>query len=160
MNFLQRISLSGVLLLMSFSAFAQTSPQEESSRKEIQDTVRAEQYFADEINFTINPHGVKSVLESKNQNITLVDVRAAKNYAEGHVPGAINLPFDKFSRFEGTEKEFPELRKDGFNYVYCYELGCNLATKAARKLASLGYPVKEMKGGFNAWKDHNYPIEK
>ena len=95
-----------------------------------------------------------------NQNITLVDVRAAKNYAEGHVPGAINLPFDKFSRFEGTEKEFPELRKDGFNYIYCYELGCNLATKAARKLASLGYPVKEMKGGFNAWKDHSYPIEK
>ena len=91
MNFLQRILLSGVLLLMSFPAFAQTSPQEEPSQKEIQDTVRAEQYFADEINFTINPHGVKSVLEGKNQNITLVDVRAAKNYAEGHVPGAINF---------------------------------------------------------------------
>jgi rhodanese-related sulfurtransferase len=37
---------------------------------------------------------------------------------------------------------------------------CNLAQKAAKKFASLGYPVKEMAGGFTEWEKKKYPIEK
>ncbi len=36
---------------------------------------------------------------------------------------------------------------------------CFLSQKAAQKLATFGYPVKEVNGGFKAWKDHAYPIE-
>jgi rhodanese-related sulfurtransferase len=37
---------------------------------------------------------------------------------------------------------------------------CNLGEKAAKKFTSLGYPVKEMVGGFEEWKRHKLPIEK
>ncbi len=94
------------------------------------------------------------------QRITIVDVRSADEYAKGHIPGAINIPYEKHESFEGSETEFPELRKDGYNYVYCYQLLCNLGQKAAKKFASLGYPVKEIVGGFEEWKAGKHPIEK
>lgn len=126
----------------------------------IQNTAQAAHYFENEMNFKTNPHGAKAVVEGKVKNITIVDVRDAKSYAEGHIPGAINLPYNKYNSFEGAETEFPGLRKEGFNYIYCYELLCNLAQKAAKQFATAGYPVKEIVGGYAAWKEHKYPIEK
>ena len=55
---------------------------------------------------------------------------------------------------------FLGLSKNKINYMYCYELYCSLSQKAAKKFASLGYPVKKIKGGLKAWKEHAYPIEK
>ncbi|MEI8296273.1 MAG: rhodanese-like domain-containing protein [Alphaproteobacteria bacterium] len=124
----------------------------------IQDTARAAQYFDDELSFNTGIGGAEEAIGSKN--ITIVDVRAAKDYAAGHIPGAINIPYDKWNSFKGQETEIPGLRKDGFNYIYCYTLLCNLSQKAAKKFAMLGYPVKEMKGGFDDWKAHKFPIEK
>ncbi len=131
-----------------------------SNNNTIQDTKRAAQYFEDELNFKTNPYGVKSMLDGKVKNVTIVDVRAAKDYAEGHIPGAINVPYEKYNSFNGDETEFPGLRKDGFNYVYCYELLCNLGQKAGKKFAAAGYPVKEIVGGFAAWKEKDYPIDR
>ncbi len=128
------------------------------NHNKIQNTAAAVKYFEDEMNFTTNPGGAKAAIGSKD--ITIVDVRREADFKAGHIPGAINLPFDKWDRFEGNQTEFPGLRKDGYNYVYCYELLCNLGQKAAKKFASLGYPAKEMKGGFQSWKDHKYQIEK
>ena len=125
-----------------------------------QDTEKAAQYFQDELNYKINAYGVKQAIDNKATDITIVDVRLAKDFAKGHIPGAINLPYDQYATFEGTEPEFPGLRKDGYNYVYCYTADCNLAQKAARKFALLGYPVKEVVGGFAAWRDHKYPVER
>lgn len=126
-----------------------------------QDTKRAAQYFTDELNYTTNAVEVKSVVEGKKEDgAVIVDTRAPKDFAEGHIPGAINLPYIDYAAFEGSEQEFPGLKKDKLNYVYCYELLCNLSQKACRKFASLGYPVKDIKGGFKSWKEHNYPIEK
>lgn len=126
----------------------------------VQDTAKAAQYFEDEMNFNTTPLGVKWAILEKTPNITIVDVRAEKDYAKGHIPGAINIPYDKWNGFEGKETEFSGLRKDGFNYVYCYELLCNLSQKAAKKFATLGYPSKEMKGGFDSWKSHRFPIQR
>jgi hypothetical protein len=144
------------LVAIGLSGCCQTTYSKHHNK--IQDTVAAVKYFEDEMNFTTNPGGVKAVLGSKD--ITIVDVRREADFKAGHIPGAINLPFDKWDRFEGTLTEFLGLRKDGYNYVYCYELLCNLGQKAAKKFASLGYPAKEMKGGFQSWKDHKYKIEK
>jgi rhodanese-related sulfurtransferase len=124
----------------------------------LQDSEAAVKYFEQELNYTINAFGAKNVVDGKVKNVTIIDVRSAKSFAEGHIPGAINIPYDKFNSFEGTEKEYPGLRKDGFNYVYCYELHCNLGPKACMKFASLGYPVKEIKGRYNAWVEHKYPV--
>jgi rhodanese-related sulfurtransferase len=37
---------------------------------------------------------------------------------------------------------------------------CNFSYKAAEKFSRLGYPVKVVKGGFKAWEEHRYPVEK
>ncbi|MEI7493907.1 MAG: rhodanese-like domain-containing protein [Alphaproteobacteria bacterium] len=153
MKKLHLIFLSLILVACSEGPFNKTL-----SSNSVQDTAAAVKYFENEMNFTTGPGGVKSAIGSKN--ITIVDVRKEADFKAGHIPGAINLPFDKWDRFEGNQTDFSDLRKDGFNYVYCYELLCNLGQKAAKKFASLGYPSKEVKGGFQSWKDHKYPIEK
>ena len=126
----------------------------------LQDTQKAVEYFTQEMDFKTNPHGVKAVLDGKVKNVTIVDVRSKADYAKGHIPGAINIPWEDHESFEGSEKEFPVLKKDGYAYIYCYELLCNLGQKAAKKFASLGYPVKEIVGGFEEWKAGGNPIEK
>jgi len=126
----------------------------------LQDFKAAVAYFTSELEFTTNVHGMKSVVDGKRPRVTLVDVRSKADFNAGHVPGAINIPYEAHQKFEGTEKEFKELRKDGYNYVYCYEHHCNLAQRAARKFASLGYPVKEVIGGYKEWVARGYPIEK
>ena len=144
------------LVVLSFisSAYAVSNDQ-----KKIQDTQAAAKYFEDELNFTAVPATVKKVSEGKIKGV-IIDLRKKEHFDKGHIPVAINIPFDKFDGFEGVQTEFPGLSKDKINYLYCYELFCNLSQKAAKKFASLGYPVKEVKGGFEAWKDHDYPVQK
>lgn len=125
----------------------------------IQNTKKAERYFKDELAYTSTPYEVKWITDKK-EHIVIVDVRSEKDYNAGHIPGAINIPHEKWNMFNGPETEFPGLIKDGFNYVYCYALLCDLSKKAAQKFASAGYPVKEIKGGFAAWKESKYTIEK
>ena len=81
-----------------------------------QNTEKAAQYFQDELNYKTNAYGVKKAIDNKATDVTIVDVRLAKDFAKGHIPGAINLPYDQYATFEGTEPEFPGLRKDGLNY--------------------------------------------
>jgi rhodanese-related sulfurtransferase len=147
------------LLSLCLTACSYSGYHKPHSSNRIQDAAAAVKYFEDEMNFTTNPAGVKTAIEKK-QLVTIVDVRREADFKAGHIPGAINMPFDKWDKFEGNQTQFPSLRKDGFNYVYCYELLCNLGQKAAKKFASLGYPSKEMKGGFQSWKEHHYHVEK
>jgi len=126
----------------------------------VQESEKAAQYFENELEFRSNPYEVGHHVKERKEKVTIVDVRAAKDYAAGHIPGAINIPYDQHNGFHGNEKSFPGLRKDGYNYVYCYSHTCNLAQRAAKKFASLGYPVKEMVGGFAEWKRDGHPIEK
>ncbi len=121
--------------------------------------IRAEQYFENKLSFNINPDGLKEAIDSKQQKIVIIDVRSGKAFRDGHIPGAINIPFNEYNFFEGDKKKFFGLIKDDFNYVYCYSLLCMLGQKACKKFASLGYAVKEVKGGFKSWQDYGYDIE-
>jgi 3-mercaptopyruvate sulfurtransferase SseA len=43
--------------------------------------------------------------------------------------------------------------------LYCYSQVCHLAATVAIRLAGEGYPVKELEGGFEGWKEHDLPVE-
>jgi rhodanese-related sulfurtransferase len=116
------------------------------------DPVKAKKYFEDKITFTTGPIELDRMLKEE-EDLVVVDVRAAEDYEEGHIPGAINLPKEKWETFEG-------LQKDKTNVLYCYSQVCHLAATAAVEFASKGYPVMEMEGGFKAWKEHELEIEK
>jgi rhodanese-related sulfurtransferase len=118
----------------------------------IGDPQKAKEYFEAKISFTTGPVELERMMK-QGENINIVDVRAAEDYAEGHIPGAVNLPKDKWHSLDG-------LRKDKTNVLYCYSHVCHLAATAAVEFASKGYPVMEMDGGFRAWKEHDMEIEK
>lgn len=115
------------------------------------DPEKARKYFEDKLSFTTGPKELEDAL--KEGAVIAVDVRAKKDFDEGHIPGSINLPKDQWSTERG-------LQKDKLHVVLCYFQQCHLAAQACVELAKRGYSVMELEGGFRAWKDHDGAIEK
>lgn len=118
----------------------------------ITDPAKAKAYFEAKMAITTGPVELERMMQ-QGEAINVVDVRAAEDYAEGHIPGAINLPKDQWRTFTG-------LRQDKINVLYCYSHVCHLAAAAAVEFAGKGYPVMELEGGFRVWKEGEFDIEK
>ena len=75
----------------------------------------------------------------------ILDVRTPEEFAEKHIPGAINIPNETI----GTEEiqELPD--KDQLILVYCRS--GNRSKQASEKLATLGYTNIVEFGGINDW---------
>jgi rhodanese-related sulfurtransferase len=114
------------------------------------DSTKAKEYFEAKMAFTTGPVELERMIE--HNEVHVVDVRAAEDYAAGHIPGAINLPKDQWSTLTG-------LRKDKTNVVYCYSHVCHLAAAAAVEFAAKGFPVMELEGGWRWWKEDGFAIE-
>ena len=75
----------------------------------------------------------------------ILDVRTPEEFADKHIPGAVNIPNETI----GTE-EIPELPdKDQLILVYCRS--GNRSKQASEKLAALGYTNVVEFGGINSW---------
>jgi rhodanese-related sulfurtransferase len=116
------------------------------------DPGRARAWFEDKLAFTTGPVELDHLLES-NENIVVVDVRDTEDFAKGHIPGALNLPPERWDSLEG-------MSRDKAYIFYSYTQTCHLAAQACAKFASRGYPVFEMEGGFAAWKAAELNIER
>ena len=115
------------------------------------DPAKAKDFFEQKMTFTTGPVELNRML--KSEDVQVVDVRAAEDFAKGHLHGALNLPKEKWDTAEG-------LKKDKINILYCYTQQCHLAANAALEFASRGFPVMEMEGGFEAWKENDLEVEK
>ena len=113
---------------------------------------KAKQFFADKMAFTTGPIEISHQIE-KGEDMAIIDVREAKDFKKGHVPGAISLPQEKWSALTG-------LRRDAMNIVYCYAQNCHMGAHASMQFAAKGYSVMEMDGGFESWKEHGLKIVK
>jgi phage shock protein E len=83
----------------------------------------------------------------------LLDVRTPAEFAEGHVPGAVNIPV------QALESRAGEVPTDREVVVYCAS-GAR-ATRAARMLAERGYgDVHEMTGSLMAWREAGFKVER
>jgi rhodanese-related sulfurtransferase len=102
--------------------------------------------------FTTGPVELNRRIEVKD-DIVIVNVREPEDYRKGHIPHAINLPKSKWQSADG-------LRKETLNVVYCYTAVCHLGAMAALEFVGRGFPVMEMDGGFEAWKENDLPSEK
>ena len=112
----------------------------------------ARKFFEDKLAFTTGPVELDRWIKTGEDNLVIVDVRAAEDFARGHIPGAIHLPKEKWDKPEG-------LSKDKTNVVYCYTQQCHLAANACVQFAGRDYPVMELEGGFEAWKESQLDIE-
>jgi len=113
---------------------------------------RAKAYFEDKLAFTTGPVELNRWIKSGENNLVVVDVRAAEDFAQGHLPGAINIPKEQWDHPQG-------LSRDKTNVVYCYTQQCHLAANACVQFAGKGFPVMELDGGFEAWKESDADIE-
>jgi len=75
-----------------------------------------------------------------------VDPRSERAYGEGHVPGAVNVPF----KFVATRYE--SLRKYDVVVVYGDSYNDEVADGMSKRLLELGLnDVRTLKGGLQAW---------
>jgi rhodanese-related sulfurtransferase len=116
------------------------------------DPAKAKAFFEAKLAFTTGPVELNRMIQAHENNFNLIDVRAPEDYAKEHIPGAINLPKEKWAHPEGLSEEKT-------NIVYCYSMVCHLAASACMVFASQGFPVMELDGGFDEWKEHELDIE-
>ncbi len=96
-------------------------------------------------------------LFSKGEALFL-DARIPEDYAEGHIQGAFNLPYDEFDHY--LEPLLGELPATGPLITYCGGTDCHSSIELAIKLCdnNLG-DVKIFFGGAEAWEAAGLPIE-
>ncbi len=92
----------------------------------------------------INMEEAAEIME-KESGYIILDVRTPEEFAEKHIPGALNIPNEAI----GTE-EIPELPdKKQLILVYCRS--GNRSKQASEKLVAQGYTNIVEFGGINDW---------
>jgi len=110
-------------------------------------------HFSARLAFETDVSDVAAALEEGEPGFVLLDARSQRSYEAGHLPRARLLPRPF------AEADLAALG-DALLVVYCWGPACNGATKAARELAALGRPVKEMIGGFEYWERDGHAVER
>ena len=84
--------------------------------------------------------------EINNPEVQLVDVRTPEEYAEGHIPGAVNMNVNDAA----FEQQIATL--DTKHPVALYCRSGRRSKIAATRIAKAGYKVVELNGGILSWK--------
>ncbi|MGB0748886.1 MAG: rhodanese-like domain-containing protein [Magnetospiraceae bacterium] len=89
-------------------------------------------------------------------DVLVIDVRTEREFATGHVPGALNLPVGDIKNRLKELGEQLEGHKEIPVYLVCRT--DNRATSAARTLKKAGFSdIKVLSGGMGAWNRAGYP---
>lgn len=88
------------------------------------------------------------------RNAVLLDVRTPEEYAEGHIPSAINLDVDA----DDFEYQVAKLDSTKTYFLYC---GSGSRSKEAyQQMVAKGFSeVFDLIGGLDAWTAEGYPVE-
>ena len=89
----------------------------------------------------------------KQDGVQLLDVRTPKEFAEGHLPGAINVDV-KADDFVANAKA----RLDSQKTVAVYCRSGKRSVQAAKMLAKEGFKVVNLLGGIQAWQKAERPV--
>ena len=104
----------------------------------------------------VAPMSQEALLEHQSRHpdhLFVLDVRTPQEYAEGHVPGAVNVPQDQLA------SRLAEVPKDKDVVIYCRS--GRRSVLAADVLAANGYSrLSHLEGDMNAWLAKGRPVEK
>jgi rhodanese-related sulfurtransferase len=87
-----------------------------------------------------------------------LDARSRELYNEGHIQGALSLPWDEYEKYyssimEGLSPATPVI-------VYCDGVSCGLSKDLALALLDKGHTnVRVLVNGWTLWQNKNLPIE-
>jgi len=118
------------------------------------DPKTANNHFLTRLAVETDPSDVYTDMQNGETGFIVLDARTTESYAKGHVPGAVSFPYRKIDA--NTAHTLP---KDKVIVTYCDGVFCNASTKAAAKLTSLGFRVKEMLNGMAGWREEGYSVE-
>jgi rhodanese-related sulfurtransferase len=104
----------------------------------------------------MRPMTQEQLLEHLNghpDHLFVLDVRTPQEFAEGHVPGAVNVPYDQVA------SRLAEVPKDKDIVLYCRS--GRRAGLAADVLAASGYTrLSHLEGDMPAWIEKGRPVAK
>jgi len=117
---------------------------------------QAQTFFTHKLGYETDCSDVYADIKENKNHFVLLDVRSQEAYEKSHAVTALNMPHSEIS-----QHTFAHYDKETLFVVYCWGPGCNGATKAAMKIAALGFAVKEMIGGIHYWEDfERYPVHR
>jgi len=95
-------------------------------------------------------------LAAEHENLVIIDSRIKSDRRQGYIAGSISLPdteTDCFSLFQLIN------RKNTATVFYCNGPKCGRSVKAVKIALACGYSnVYWFRGGFEEWKNKNYPM--
>lgn len=92
------------------------------------------------------------------QGVKFIDARMPEEYAEGHIKGAINIPFDGDESYRNILNSFS---KDEVLVTYCSGTECDVSILLGDELFKKGFKkVYIFFGGWNDWVERGYPISR
>lgn len=88
-----------------------------------------------------------------------LDARAMEEYEQGHIKGALGVPWAEVSG--GARESYDFLPKEAMIITYCDGIDCPLSSDLARRLQQEGYSnVRVLMDGWSLWKNAGHPVEK
>ncbi len=94
-----------------------------------------------------------TALVNRDEGIVL-DVRPNKDFATGHIVGAVNIPYDKVA------SRVAELEKYKAKTIIVVDALGQHAGAVARDLKKLGFNAAKLSGGISGWRGENLPVVK
>lgn len=85
--------------------------------------------------------------------IRVVDLRPPEEFAAGHLPGAVSLPFSEI------ETRAAGLPAGGEIAAYCRGPYCLMAVRGTDQLRALGLPVRRLAFSLPEWRAAGLPVE-
>jgi rhodanese-related sulfurtransferase len=77
-------------------------------------------------------------------NVNVIDIRNIQSFNNNHIPGAINIPYEKLIIDPSKYLSFSKVY-----YLYCQK-GIS-SKKIAFILSRMGYKVYSLEGGYEEW---------
>ena len=88
----------------------------------------------------------------QGEELVVLDVRPAEEYAAGHLPGAVSIPISELRR------RLAELPRDREIVAYCRGPFCAFAHDAIQVLADAGLTARRLEDGLPEWQADGLPV--
>ena len=121
----------------------------ERNRAEVRE-VMTDYFFARD---ALAPVSREELLGRLNEGVVILDVRPEDEYNLGHIPGALNIPY------EHLQKHIRELDKSRDIVAYCRGPYCVLSFEAVAALRKKGFRIRRLEDGFPEWKAAGLSVE-
>jgi rhodanese-related sulfurtransferase/DNA-binding transcriptional ArsR family regulator len=88
----------------------------------------------------------------RKEDLVILDVRPAEEYAAGHLPSAVSIPLAELRR------RLRDLPREKEIVAYCRGPYCAFAHKAIRVLHQAGFKARRLEDGLPEWKAAGLPV--